>query len=177
MPADGDEVERPPMKTSKLLCLLSLGISAALGGACSSGSESSSGGSDAGNDSSMGGNDATNGDVNNQNDTGGGMDGGGATCNTPEDCTSPNVCCGSFGGTAAGTCGPSPCTMGSQLCDGTHACPTGEQCRYSGDGGTLGRCRAPHDGGFGEGGFPHEDGGDGGGEDGGDGGLDGTTGD
>jgi hypothetical protein len=161
------------MNFSKTLLCLSLGVSA-IGVACS-GSEASNGGSDGGTDASMGGNDATGNDVTPQNDTGsGGQEGGGGNCASPEDCQNPNVCCTSFG-SGAGTCGPSPCTTGRQLCDGTHTCPSGETCRLPADGGTIGTCRAPHDGGSGEGGNSH-DGGDGGGsDDGGDGGSDATT--
>lgn len=153
------------MKTFRLLCLLSLGVSAAAGVACSgSTAADTSDGGGAGNDASTGGNDAAAGgdSASPQHDSGGGTPEAGSTsCTQPSDCPG-QVCCvpvGMGGGGGPGTCGPQPCAMGTaQTCNGTGDCPSGDTCRQPSDGG-VGHCRAPRDGGFGDGGFPGDGGG------------------
>jgi hypothetical protein len=77
-------------------------------------------------------------------------DGGNLQCTTPTSCGTGSVCCATVTNTTVTTkCETGTmCPMGSgEVCDPAHPmCPAGEECRTR-NGGSLGVCRTPRDGG------------------------------
>jgi hypothetical protein len=125
------------------------------GSSSGGGSGSSSGGGDATSSSSSGGTGSSSGAGSSSGSSSGGMGEGGLTC-TPTSCGASSVCCASFGGgmvtdmCVSGTMCP---TGSRQVCDPNSSnCPPGEMCVVR-NGGMYGTCRAPRDGGGGEGGM------------------------